>query len=229
MDGRRGPGPRASLTAPPVVKGRSAQHGRLFSRPPFLLEQLREVIGFRREGPDQTLDPVWRRSASPTSTFDDPWWTPVALVGVDIRVGPLPAGRACGNSRTSSLSMDLYLAFHGAAPGEPWLWPTAARPGRRRAHELDRQSVGVGSFTVASKWASCCAHRPAMTSAYCSSEDDVGDGDGWCAFALRENHRHLAPPASSTDVSSAPNHARRPATGNAPCCSHGAHLHTSTR
>ena len=123
------------LTAPPVVKGPEGlpNMAELFADdpdagPPFPFWNNFEVrpIDFRREWPPtEPLDPVWQEWIRfiPTSTFDDPWVDAGrALVGVDIQSWPAASRpHMWKQPNVIAPSMDLYVAFHDAAPGEPWL------------------------------------------------------------------------------------------------------------
>ncbi len=67
----------------------------------------------------------------PTSTFDDPWVDAGrALVCVDVLSWPAASRpHMWKQPNVIAPSMDLYVAFHDAAPNDPWLLPTAIRPG----------------------------------------------------------------------------------------------------
>jgi acyl-CoA thioesterase-2 len=123
------------LTAPPVVKGPDGlpNMGELFADdpdagPPFPFWNNFEVrpIGFHREWPPtEPLDPVWQEWIRfiPTSTFDDPWVDAGrALVGIDIQSWPAASRpHVWKQPNVIAPSMDLYVAFHDAAPYDPWL------------------------------------------------------------------------------------------------------------
>ena len=120
--------------------------------PPFPFWNNFEVrpLGFRREWPPtEPLEPVWREWIRfvPTSTFDDPWVDAGrALVCIDVQSWPAASRpHMWKQPNVIAPSMDLYVAFHDAAPDDPWL--LARRPfdvGRRRPHELDGQPLVVG-------------------------------------------------------------------------------------
>lgn len=83
-------------------------------------------LDFREEWPPtEPLDPVFREWLRflPTDTFDDPWADAGrALVCVDVVSWPA-ASRPHMYKQPNVIapSMDLYVAFHDAAPSEPWL------------------------------------------------------------------------------------------------------------
>jgi acyl-CoA thioesterase-2 len=123
------------LTSPPDEKGPDgvANMGELFADdpdagPPFPFWNNFEVrpLGFRREWPPtEPLEPIWREWIRflPTSTFDDPWVDAGrALVGVDIQSWPAASRpHMWKQPNVIAPSMDLYVAFHDAAPNDPWL------------------------------------------------------------------------------------------------------------
>jgi acyl-CoA thioesterase-2 len=83
-------------------------------------------LEFRKEWPPpEPLPPVfqeWLRF-TPTSTFEDPWVDACrALVCVDVVSWPAASRpHMWKQPNVIAPSMDLYVAFHDAAPSDPWL------------------------------------------------------------------------------------------------------------
>ena len=123
------------LTMPPDVEGPDglSNFEELFADepeggPPFPFWNNFEgrPIEFRREWPPaEPLDPVWREWLRfvPTSTFDDPWTDACrALICVDVVSWPAASRpHMWKQPNVIAPSMDLYVAFHEAAPDDPWL------------------------------------------------------------------------------------------------------------
>jgi len=123
------------LTAPPDVAGPDGvpSFEELFADdpdagPPFPFWNNFEArpLDFRKEWPPpEALPPVfqeWLRFV-PRSTFDDPWVDACrALICVDVVSWPA-ASRPHMYKQPNIIapSMDLYVAFHDAAPADPWL------------------------------------------------------------------------------------------------------------
>lgn len=123
------------ITAPPVVEGPAGlpDMAQIFADdpeagPPFPFWNNFEArpLDFRKEWPPtEALDPVFREWLRflPTSTFDDPWVDACrALICVDVVSWPA-ASRPHMWTQPNMIapSMDLYVAFHDAAPADPWL------------------------------------------------------------------------------------------------------------
>jgi acyl-CoA thioesterase-2 len=123
------------LTAPPDVPGPEGlpNFEELFADepeagPPFPFWNNFEArpIDFRKEWPpSEALPPVfqeWLRFV-PASTFDDPWVDACrALICVDVVSWPAASRpHMFKQPNVIAPSMDLYVAFHDAAPADPWL------------------------------------------------------------------------------------------------------------
>jgi len=86
-------------------------------------------IEFREQWPPaEPLDPIWRQweRFAPTATFEDPWVDACrAVILIDVCSWPSAhshhAWKWPGGQEWIAPSLDLYVAFHEAAPDEPWL------------------------------------------------------------------------------------------------------------